>query len=107
MSKTLAAVRKLVAAGDVRISEHGYDELVADGIAVREVLAGIAEAQVVEDYPGYPKGPTVLVLQSDREREPVHIVWGVPEGHSRPAVLVTGYRPDPGRWTADFIARRK
>ena len=38
---------ELLQRGDVKISEHGYDELMADGIAVRDVMAGIHDAQVV------------------------------------------------------------
>lgn len=36
MSRTIEAVKHLAAAGDVRISEHGYDELAEDHIAARE-----------------------------------------------------------------------
>src|SRR5712691_4975438 len=38
MSETLKAVKQLVAAGDVRISEHGYDELSEDDIPIRDLL---------------------------------------------------------------------
>jgi hypothetical protein len=108
MSETLAAVRGLIAAGDVRISEqHGYDELSQDGIAVRSVLDGIKAAVVVEDYPGFAKGPAVLVLQWDETGSPIHVVWGIPKGHSAPAVLVAAYRPEPGRWQENFTKRRR
>ena len=107
MSATLKAIRALVEIRDVRISEHGYDELAEDGLMVTEILSGIADARVVEDYPAYPKGPSVLVLQFDREGHPIHTVWGIPKGHTRPAVLVTAYRPDPSRWEAGFMERRK
>ncbi len=49
VSDTFQKIRKLVADGAVRISEHGYDELAADGIPVRDVVAGINQATVVED----------------------------------------------------------
>ena len=49
-------LRTLIVAGDVRISEHGYDELADDGLSAREVLNGIQEAVIVEEYPDYPKG---------------------------------------------------
>jgi hypothetical protein len=104
---TLERVRQLVTAGDVGISEHGYDELAEDKIRVRDVLDGLADAQVVEDYPGFGKGPSVLVLQRDRDRNPIHVVWGIPKGAERPAVLVTAYRPDLARWSDDFMERRK
>ena len=107
MSTTLKAVLALVEIRDVRISEHGYDELAEDGLTVTEILDGIVKAKLVEDYPEYPKGPSVLVLQFDREGRPIHTVWGIPKGHDRPVVLVTAYRPDPTRWEAGFMERRK
>ncbi len=105
MSSTLAAVRDLVAASAVLISAHGYDQLADDDILISDVLEGVAGAQVVEDYPEYHKGPSVLVLQRDGSGRPVHVVWGIPRGAERPAVLVTAYRPVAERWTADFLRR--
>ena len=106
MSETLRRIRALAETGQVRVSDHGYDELAADGILARDVLQGLREAVVVEDYPNYAKGPCVLVLQHDAEGSPIHAVWGIPKGASSPAVLVTAYRPDPGKWTDGFARRR-
>lgn len=106
MSEFLERIRELVISGDVRISEHGYDELTDDGMTAREAIAGVHGTVVVEEYPYYPKGPCVLVLQMDSEGHPVHVVWGIPKGHDSPAVLVTAYRPDPARWDDDWIRRR-
>jgi len=64
---------------DVRISEHGYDELAADGLTAREVIGGILDAVVIEEYPNYPKGLCVLFLQKDRTGAPIHVVWGIPK----------------------------
>ena len=99
-------VRLLVSAGEVRISEHGYDELAEDGLTAREVLSGIVDAAVVEEYPNYPKGPCVLLLQKDKSGSSIHVVWGIPKGHDKPAVLITAYRPDPERWNESFTRRR-
>lgn len=106
MSKTLERVRELIAIGDVKVSDHGYDELSDDGLTVSELVSGGEAADVVEDYPDYPKGPCVLVLQRDAAGEAIHVLWGIPKGYDRPAVLITAYRPDPARWSSDFKVRK-
>lgn len=107
MSKTLERVQALVGQGEVRVSLHGYEELGVDDIAVRDAVSGLSEAVEVEDYPDYPKGPCVLVLQEDARGRPIHLVWGIPAGQDSPAVLVTGYRPDPEKWDETWRRRRK
>ena len=107
MSDTFERVKALIANNEIRISDHGYDELADDEIAVVEVLAGVEDATVVEDYPEFAKGPCVLVLEFDAESRPIHVVWGIPAGHAGPAVLVTAYRPDPSRWSEDYLERLK
>jgi len=106
MGEIIDQVRNLIGNREVRISEHGYDALLEDGIFARDLVAGISNAVPIEEYPDYPKGPCVLVLQTDRDDRPVHVVWGIPKGESSPAVLVTAYRPDPERWTSDFMRRK-
>ena len=97
----------LVISGEVRISEHGYDELIEDSLTAKEVIDGILQAVAVEEYPDYPKGPCALLLQRDESGLPIHVVWGIPKGQDKPAVLVTAYRPDPERWDASFTKRRQ
>lgn len=106
MSATFDRIRVLVQSGDVRISEHGYDEMYDENILARDVVAGVLEGVVVEDYPTYAKGPCVLVLQSDHDGLPLHVVWGIPKNFSSPAVVVTAYRPDPELWSDDFMRRK-
>lgn len=107
MSPFLTRIIELIGRGEIRISEHGYDELAADGIFVRDLINGVSEAMLVEEYPNYAKGPCILVLQKDLNNKPVHAVWGIPKGADGPAVLVTAYRPDPKKWTAGFMRRKK
>lgn len=58
MGDTLQRVRELVRAGTVKISEHGYDELAADGISVREIVEGLQEGgAVIHGASGGADGP--------------------------------------------------
>lgn len=106
MSDFIEAIKNLIHTGDIRISEHGYDELAEDGLTAREVIGGMNEAILIEEYPDYPKGPCALFLQKDQVGRPIHVVWGIPKGYDKPAVLITAYRPDPNRWDNTFTQRQ-
>lgn len=102
----LRKIQELVTAKEIVISSHGYDELAADNVFVQDLLDSLAAAIVVEEYPDFYKGPCILLLQEDRERRPVHVVWGIAKGKTSPAVLITAYRPDPELWEDDFKRRK-
>lgn len=87
MSHVLERVQALAERGELRVSLHGYEELAADGIRVRDVVEGLGVAVVIEEYADYAKGPCV--------------------GQDSPAVLVTAYRPDPSRWDVTWRRRRR
>ena len=107
MSHTLRQIIELVEGGEVRFSEHGYDEMAEEGIFTRDIMNDIRKAELLEDYPDFPKGPCVLVMQKDRNGLPIHAVWGIPKGELSPAVLVTAYRPDPTLWSDDLRRRKQ
>lgn len=106
MDSFVKRIRELIKLGEVIISEHGYDELADDGLSARELLDGVNEAVLIEEYPDYPKGHCVLLFQKDHEGNPVHVVWGIPKRADKPAVLVTAYRPSADRWSNNFLKRR-
>jgi Domain of unknown function (DUF4258) len=107
VSGTLQRVKALVSKGEVEVSSHGLRELAADDIVLEDVVAGVHAAALIEDYPAFHKGPSVLVLQRDGTNRPIHVVWGIARNAATPAVLVTAYRPDSERWSADFTRRQE
>ena len=71
------------------------------------MIEGIKKAKIIESYPEYYKGACILVLQKDKNNNPIHVVWRIPKGKESPAVLVTAYRPDINLWDKTFTKRRK
>ena len=106
MSDSLKRVRSLAAQGKVGISYHGYDELADDAIFAVDALAGLADAVVIEDYPLAAKGPSVLVLQTQRW-PPDSRGLGHPERSQRTSHVGNSVRPDPARWSQDFTRRKR
>ena len=104
-SETFDTIKELVLNKNVLISSHGYDELAEDGLFVSDTLKSISEAIVIEDYPDAFKGASVLLLQKDRNGDPIHTVWGIPKGKTEPAVLITAYIPSPLKWDKTFTRR--
>jgi hypothetical protein len=106
MSKIFETIIQLINRKEILVSQHGYDEMMADNIFFKDVIASVIEGVVIEEYPDYQKGPCILVLQRNGVNKPIHVVWGIPRDATSPAVLVTAYRPDPERWSDDFRRRK-
>ena len=105
MSDTFFRIVELVGNKDYRISNHAFDELLADNLTQADVIDSIPDATLIEEYPDFPKGPSVLLLRHCVNGRPLHAVRGIPKNHLAPAVLITAYLPDPNRWTEDFKRR--
>jgi hypothetical protein len=106
MNGLFETIVELIHRKDVMISFHGYEELANDNIYIKELLDSINSAKCIHEYPDYYKGPCILSLHFDRKGEPIHAVWGIPLNMDRPAVLVTGYRPDKNIWDKTFTRRQ-
>jgi hypothetical protein len=106
MDELLVTIRALAIGGNVRVSAHGFEELANDDISLGELLDGLNAAISIEEYSDYHKGPCILVLQTLSDGSAVHALWGMAKNSPDTATLITAYRPDPGRWTEDFLRRK-
>ena len=93
-----------IGAGRVRITDHADEEAQADYLKFDEVCHSVVHGEIIEDYPEDKPYPSCLIFGRTDKGEPVHSVWAY-NSSSAYAVLVTVYRPDPGRWT-DWRTRK-
>jgi hypothetical protein len=102
----LEQVQKAIAQSHYRITDHGAEEMIADDLLEVELIAATQAGEVIEDYPGAFPYPACLVLGETAPSSPLHLVWAFDATRDY-AVLVTVYRPDPARWSADYRKRVK
>ena len=81
----------------IRITDHADEEARADRLSSEEIFFSVSQGEVIETYPTDRPYPSCLIYGDNVDGEPVHSVWAYNQ-ENRWAVLITVYRPDPGRW---------
>jgi hypothetical protein len=104
--EVLDEIRTALSAQRYRISGHAADEMLADAIEEPQVVYATMAGEIIEDYPRAFPCPACLVLGWTPEGVPIHAVWAFDPATCY-TTLVTVYRPDPARWTADLRRRVK
>ena len=89
-------VRRLAREGRYRLTLHAENERDQDRILVQEIeeALGSPRAEIIEDYPSDPRGPSFLLLGFTKAGMPIHAVCAL----SEVLLIITLYRPDPTRW---------
>ena len=81
----------------IRITDHGDEEALADGLSFDEIFFSVLQGEIIEDYPNDKSYPSCLIYGNSFNGQPIHSVWAY-NVETTWAVLVTVYRPDPERW---------
>jgi len=98
-SEIAVRLRDQASADEIRVTVHGHQQMVAEGIpyeAVREVLRA---CQVIENYPDHQRGPCCLVCGRMASGRFVHIVCTT---SLDVIVIITVYEPKPPKWVTPF-----
>jgi len=93
-----------VQAGRINITLHARREATDDLLVLEDILLSTREGEIIEAYPDDKPYPSCLVFGRTATGHPVHTVWAF-DSTTRIAVLITVYRPDPGRWV-NWVERR-
>lgn len=71
-------------------------------ILTADIRAVISGGRIIEDYPEDARGHSCLMLGSDEEKRPIHLVCAAKDEY---LAIITAYLPDPEEWSADFSKR--
>ena len=104
MSLTHDDIVGAIRRNQVRVTDHADEEAWADRLSFDEVFTSVLQGEIIEDYPGDNPYPSCLVYGETSSQGPVHSVWAY-NRESEWAVLITVYRPDPGRWLDSRVRR--
>ena len=91
----LLQLRRCVRNEKFEISLHALKEAHEEEIDLEDIGNAILRGEIIEDYPGDPRGASCLVLGFSRKR-PIHVVCAMlPTGWAR---IITVYIPRLPKW---------
>ena len=94
---TINEIIAAIQASRVKITDHADDEATEDDLPYGEIRDSVVRGEIIRDYPDDKPYPSCLIFGMNEKEEPVHSVWAY-NRESGWAVLITVYRPDPGKW---------
>ncbi len=82
-------------AGQMRITQHAAQEMVAEAITLDDVVHAIDNCDLLEDYPDHRRGACCLLHGTDNRGRDMHIVCTT----ANPTlIIITAYLPRPPKW---------
>jgi hypothetical protein len=96
-NEPLIGIRTRAAAGQLRVTQHAQQEMVAENITLDDILHAISAATLLEDYPTHRRGACALLYGRDPHGRDLHIVCTT----ANPMlVIITVYEPRRPKWVS-------
>lgn len=99
----LTSLRRMLAEGRYRLSEHALMRVEQRNISAEMIRQAGAEAVIIEDYPADKYSPSCLLLGFSSAGTPLHL--HVSRLENPRTKVITIYIPDSDRWT-DYRIRK-
>ncbi len=104
MDVTLTRIQRQAAAEAIRVTQHAQEEMDAEEITLDEVLAAIANGQILEDYSEHRRGPCCLLCGRTYIGRSLHVVCTTAQTR---LIIITVYEPLPPKWVSPTQRRFK
>ncbi len=63
----IVLMQKDIHINEIKISNHGYVEIAYDKILIKDIIAGVKNSQLIEEYPDFQKGPCMAMEGKKRQ----------------------------------------
>ena len=94
-SEALRNLRTRAELGELRVTQHAHQEMVAEGISLQDVLEAVSVGEILENYPRYRRGPCCLLYGTTASGRDLHVVCTTVQPM---LVIITVYQPRPPKW---------
>ena len=90
-----ARIKEQLLTGQVRFTVHAHQEMVEEKYSLDDVLEGLTNSALIENYPEHKRGACALFNGKVSDGRPIHIVCTT----ANPMLIViTVYEPKPPKW---------
>ena len=102
MDAMLARIRRQAAGQALRVTQHAQVEMDAEDITLDNVLAAIANGQILENYAEHKRGPCCLLYGRTHQGRALHVVCTTAQ---LLLIIITVYEPLPPKWVSPIQRR--
>src|SRR6266567_4783054 len=88
----------------LRVTQHAQKEMDAEEITLDEVLAAVANGQILEDYSEHKRGSCCLLYGCTDKGRPLHVVCTTAQTL---LIIITVYEPLPPKWVSPTQRRQQ
>lgn len=100
----IEVLKEVVGAGKIIWTDHGRKRMEQRKINKEDIISGILQGEIIEDYPNSYPFPSCLILAAISNNKMIHIVIGYDGEY---AYLITVYIPDEKKFEVNLKTRRK
>ena len=96
--EALYGIQSQAALGNVRFTQHAYQEMTDEDITAGEIVQAISTDQVLENYPDHRRGACCLLYGMTQTGRNLHIVCTAAQPEQPVLVVITVYVPQLPKW---------
>lgn len=101
---SISMLRSLAKRRLIKWTTHCAARIQERGILRTEILCGIENGEIIEQYPEDFPYPSCLILGLEKLNKPLHIVVGCDKAF---IYIITAYYPDNMKWEGGFKTRKE